>query len=75
MVGGLRKFKFNFNSLPGDKLFRVIVRFYNVLLYWGAIEDGMQVTHHQNPYLKNTEHYINDVSKHNAICLIYYSTK
>ena len=47
----------------------------NLALHWDSMEDGRQVPHHQNPNLKNIEHYINDVSKHNVIGLIYYYTK
>ena len=39
------------------------------------MKDDRQVAHHQNPNLKNIDHYIDDVSKHNAIGLIYYYTK
>ena len=42
----------------------------NLTMYWGATEDGRQVTHHQNPDFKNIEHYIDDVSKNNEIGLI-----
>ena len=42
----------------------------NLRLYWGATEDGKEVIQHQNPDFKNIEHYIDDVSKHNAIGLI-----
>ena len=47
----------------------------DLTLYWGATEDGRHVSHHHKSDLKNIEHYINDVSKHNAIGLIYYYTK
>ena len=47
----------------------------DLTLYWGATEDGRQVAQHHNPNLKNIEYYIDDVSKHNAIGLIYYYTK
>ena len=38
------------------------------------MEDGRQVAHHQNFDLKNIEHYIDDISKHNAIGLFQHYT-
>ena len=47
----------------------------DLTLYWGATKDDRHVSHHHNHNLKNIKHYIDDVSKHNEIGLIYYYTK
>ena len=47
----------------------------DLTLYRGAMKYGRQVAHHQNIDFKNIEHYIDDVIKNNAICLIYDYTK
>ena len=62
-------------GMPPLRVALFLQPFIDLTLLWGVMEDGMQVDHHHNPDFKNIEHYIDDISKHNAIGLFQHYTK